>query len=77
MFVCLCVCLSWGQRFAYVFKVSMRNIMFKSVQRQLYLCTYIPNKRTIYIRGVFTCRSELQGLFYYYYLRKSIFLIYL
>ena len=42
MFVCLCVvCLSWGQRFVYVFKVCMRNIMVKSAQRQVYLRTYI------------------------------------
>ena len=44
-FVCLCllffVCLCVLGTTVYVFKVSMRNIMVKSAQRQLYLCTYI------------------------------------
>ena len=62
--VCLFVSLSWGQRFVYVFKLSMINIMTETAQRQLYL--RIPNKRIIYVRGVFTCRSELQGLVIYY-----------
>ena len=35
------VCLSWEQRFVYVFKVCMKNIMVKSAKRQLYLRTYI------------------------------------
>ena len=49
MFVCLCVCVSGGQRCVYVLKVSMRNIMVKSAQRQLCLRTYV-----FAIKGLFT-----------------------
>ena len=60
--VCLFVCLSWAQWFVYVFEVIMINIIVKAVQRQVYTYVRIPNKRIIYARRVFMCRSELQGL---------------
>ena len=49
LFVCVSVCLSWGQWYLYVFKVSMINIMVKAAQRELYLRISNKNRLFTYI----------------------------
>ena len=64
---CLFVCLSWEQWFVYVFKVSVRNFMVKQPRRSasfIYVL-FLEDKGIAYVGSVFTCKSELQGLFIY------------